>query len=174
MPRNLVIIDGSNFYHRSKELFPEKHLTNLNYRKLAELITGDISNAIVYCVGEMRWISNNMYYQNLYKNQQILFYNLQEQKVVVKKGFMMEFQGRYHEKGVDVRIAVDLLKGALKDEYDSCYLLTSDTDIIPAIEESRVAGKEVVYVGFSHLVNNAMSANCSRTVAITKEMLNQC
>lgn len=86
----------------------------------------------------------------------------------------MEIQGKFHEKGVDVRIAVDLLKGALKDEYDACYLITSDTDIIPAIQEARKAGKEVVYVGFSNLVNNAMSANCSRTVNITKSMLDQC
>ena len=86
----------------------------------------------------------------------------------------MEIQGKFHEKGVDVRIAVDLLKGALKDEYDACYLITSDTDIIPAIQEARSAGKEVVYVGFSNLTNNAMSANCSRTVSITKDMLKQC
>jgi len=174
MAKNLVIFDGSNFYHRSKELSPNKHLSSLNYKKLVSLITKGHDNNICYCVGEMRWVSNNPYYQDQYKKQQAFIYSLQSQGVVVKKGFMMQINGKYHEKGVDVRIAVDLLKGALKSEYDSCFLISSDTDIIPVIEEARLGGKEVVYVGFSHLTNKAMSSNCSRTVNITKSMLDQC
>ena len=174
MLRNLIIFDGSNFYHRAKSLFPQKHLTNMDYIKLVELVTGAGQNTVEYCVGEIRKKPKDLFSRKLYQNQQALFYNLEGQGVVVKKGFMMEIQGKFHEKGVDVRIAVDLLKGALKDEYNACYLITSDTDIIPAIQEARSAGKEVFYVGFSNLTNNAMSANCSRSVFITKDMLEQC
>lgn len=174
MPRNLVIFDGSNFYHKVKSLCPNKHLTNFNYIKLVTLITDSPTNIVEYCVGEIRKSPKNPISEILYKNQQALFYNLQTQGINVKRGFMLENKGKFHEKGVDVRIAVDLLKGALKNEYDNCFLITSDTDIIPAIEEARLVGKKVVYVGFSHAPNKAMSSNCSKTIAITKKMLERC
>ncbi|PIX31320.1 helicase, partial [Candidatus Berkelbacteria bacterium CG_4_8_14_3_um_filter_33_6] len=45
---------------------------------------------------------------------------------------MLKSDGKYHEKGVDVRIAVDILRGALKNEYRRCFVISSDTDLIPA------------------------------------------
>jgi uncharacterized LabA/DUF88 family protein len=78
------------------------------------------------------------------KNQQVnLFNNLQSkrQRFVVQRGYIMENRGVYHEKGVDVKIAVDLLVGAYEDHYDTAILLSSDTDLIPAIRQVRALGK---------------------------------
>jgi len=49
----------------------------------------------------------------------------------------------YVEKQVDVRIAVDLVSGAVSDDYDVAYLLSSDGDFVPAVEQARKAGKTV-------------------------------
>jgi uncharacterized LabA/DUF88 family protein len=51
---------------------------------------------------------------------------------------------------VDVKIAVDLLTSAYEDSYDTAILLSSDTDLIPAIQKVRVLGKAVEYIGFAH------------------------
>ena len=40
MAKDLVIFDGSNFYHGSKNLSSETHLTNFDYIRLVEIITG--------------------------------------------------------------------------------------------------------------------------------------
>lgn len=53
------------------------------------------------------------------------------------------------EKGVDVKIALDMVMGAYQDEYDDAYLISSDTDLISAVGIVRdFFGKRVVYIGF--------------------------
>ena len=88
MAKKFVIFDGSNFYHGSKKLAPEVHLTNFDYRKLAELITGSKDNAIQYCVGEIKRQRGNPKSERMYAGQQTLFYNLEQQAITIKKGFM--------------------------------------------------------------------------------------
>jgi len=171
--KNLVIIDGSNFYHKAKKLAPSIHLTNYNYKKLVETITGSTENDIEYCVGEIKVHPNSdAKNQYLYSGQQALFHTLQQQGIVVKKGFMLKNQGIYHEKGVDVRIATDIVRGALKNEYGTCYIITSDSDILPAVETAIEAGKKIVYVAFERtVVSKALAINCSETFFITKSMI---
>ena len=41
------------------------------------------------------------------------------QKIIIKKGFMMKIGELYHEKGVDVRMATDIVKGALKKQISN-------------------------------------------------------
>ena len=38
------------------------------------------------------------------------------------------------EKGIDVRIAIDLVMMAMRDEYDVGILFSADTDLVPALE----------------------------------------
>ncbi len=172
MSKNLVILDGSNFYHKAKKLAPLVHLTNFQYRKLAEVLTGGSENDIEYCVGEIR---PQYFGKPMYANQQKLFYFLEQQKIVVKKGFMLRNEGVWHEKGVDVRIATDIVRGALKNEYETCYVISSDSDILPAIETAIGAGKKVVYVAFEGItVSKALAINCSSTIFITKSTMEKC
>jgi len=76
-----VIIDGSNFYHGSKKIAPEIHLTNFDYRKLVEIVIGKKKVKIIYCVGEVRKEKNNKKSQMLYSLQQSLFYTLEKQGI---------------------------------------------------------------------------------------------
>lgn len=174
--RCLVIIDGSNFYHKAKVLASDIHLSTLNYRKLFEGINGGEVNAIEYCVGEIKLqqpIDEKA--RHMYAGQQALFYHLQKQHIVVKKGFMLKNASAYHEKGVDVRIAIDIVRGALKDEYDTCYIVSSDSDILPAIRDALDVCKKVIYVAFEgSIISKALAINCSYTKFITKGMLEQC
>lgn len=59
-------------------------------------------------------------------------------------------QGKTREKGTDVKIATDLITGAVDDIYDTAILVSSDTDLIPAIKYIRYKKKKLEYVGFSH------------------------
>lgn len=49
----------------------------------------------------------------------------------------------YVEKQVDVRIAVDLVSMAHRNEYEVAYLLSADGDFVPAVEEAKRFGKRV-------------------------------
>lgn len=52
-----------------------------------------------------------------------------------------QFEAR--EKGIDVLIALAIALGAERDEYDVCVLCSADTDLLPALEQAREAGKKV-------------------------------
>lgn len=57
---------------------------------------------------------------------------------------------RLREKGIDVKIATDLIVGAVDDKYDTAILISSDSDLIPAIDWVRNRKKKKIeYIGFS-------------------------
>ena len=89
-----------------------------------------------------------------------------------KPGFIVKYgsrtipykdvQGTLHsgrEKGVDAEIICQMLMGAFLDHYDSCILLSDDTDYLPAINRVQdYFGKKVIQAGFhtkSRLRNQA-------------------
>jgi hypothetical protein len=52
------------------------------------------------------------------------------------------------EKGIDVRLAVDLVLAAARDEFDVCVLCSVDTDLIPALEAGITEGKRCEVMGW--------------------------
>ncbi len=166
-----VLFDGSNFYNKIKKLSAQVHLTNYNYAELAESIVGQKPDKIIYYVGEIRKYPGNKKSELLYSNQQSLFSNLRKQGIEIKLGYLLLSDGVYHEKGVDVQIAVDIVRGAIRDEYDVCYLLSSDTDLLPAIITAKEEGKKIVYVGFDNFISRALSKNCSSYLILKKELI---
>lgn len=57
---------------------------------------------------------------------------------------------RLREKGIDVKLATDLIVGAVDDKYDVAIVVSSDSDLVPAIDWVRRRMKKMVeYVGFS-------------------------
>lgn len=143
----LVQFDGSNFYNKVKTILPNIHLTNFDYFSFAKKITKI----------------------NPHSNQQSLFLNLRKQKIDIRLGYLLFSGGKYHEKGVDVQIAVDLVRGAIKNEYDICYLISSDTDLLPAIKTARDEGKTIIYVAFEDYISRALLKNCSSYIVVTRK-----
>lgn len=167
----LVQFDGSNFYNKAKRLSSDIHLTNYDYAGLAASIVGNKPTQIIYYVGEIRKYPGNKKSQQLYSNQQSLFLNLRKQNIEVKLGYLLLSDGKYHEKGVDVQIAVDIVRGAIKNEFDICYLISSDTDLLPAIQTAKDEKKKIVYVGFENFISRALSKNCSSYIILKKNQI---
>ncbi len=79
---------------------------------------------------------------------------------------------RYTEKGVDVKIAIDLLLHALNNKYDTALLFSGDRDYVPAIKYvKRKLRKKVVYCHFPIHRTYELKQVCSDTRLITKEMV---
>ena len=157
--RIAIYIDGSNLYHKLKNLNIKK-TSDFNYQALCKFLAQKrklISSR--YYVGAVRAKSDDQLGQLKRINQQKFFNNLEKQNIVVKQGYLMETAGIFHEKGVDVKIAVDLLVGAYDDLYDVAILISSDTDLIPAIKKLRHLGKRLEYIGFLHGPSFALQKN---------------
>ncbi|OGZ36719.1 MAG: hypothetical protein A3I88_01425 [Candidatus Portnoybacteria bacterium RIFCSPLOWO2_12_FULL_39_9] len=148
-----VFIDGNNFYFKLKELTSKLNgkfsLLSFNFRKFAEwLVEPNELIKIHYYVGAIKRQSNNEKSEKMYADQQKLIGKLQQQKIFITLGQLIRHPDKtYHEKGVDVRLAVEMIRFAREDKYDQAYLVSSDTDLVAAIEEVQALGKTVQYVG---------------------------
>jgi len=170
----LIIFDGSNFYHilKNKEVKIHKTL-QFQYRRIAEWLSNgrDISE-IRYYVGVAKFDKNNPEKsQRIVSNQQKLFSELEKQKIKLVRGYMMRSDGVYHEKGVDVRMAVDMVVGAYENNFDTVILISSDTDLIPAVEKVMKKRKRIEYIGLSYRPSFGLMKKVSETKLLTKKDL---
>lgn len=142
--RAAVFVDGSNFFKYCEEL----HI--YAYQLEWDLLIPDIvmDREIVYAK-----------YYDCPKNDQEVPDQAQRQKQffsIMRAIPWMELcfgrlEPRYNdagqrhlvEKAVDVQIAVDMVLGAYRDEYDHAFLLSADGDFTPAVAAAQEMGKRV-------------------------------
>jgi uncharacterized LabA/DUF88 family protein len=72
----------------------------------------------------------------------------------------------FREKGVDVRIAVDMVVGACDKSVSTMILASSDSDYQPAVKEVMKRGVECIYLGFEQMPNKGLMYTTSRTILI--------
>ncbi len=165
--RVAVYIDGSNFYGylKDKEIsFPKS--SKFDFKKFVDFLVGDKRELISkrYYTGVFRNLDGSEKSKSLVAGQQKFFTNIEKDGFVVKRGRIMPLGNLYKEKGVDVKISVDLIVGAVDDLYDTAILVSSDTDLIPAIHYIKYKKKKLEYVGFAHFPSLGIQkyANLSR------------
>ncbi|GBE16674.1 NYN domain protein [bacterium BMS3Abin15] len=77
-----------------------------------------------------------------------------------KKGIKEVVIRTKREKGIDVKLATDLIVGAVDDKYDVAIIVSSDSDLVPAIDWVRARkNKKVEYIGFSMIDNKNKKEN---------------
>ncbi len=166
----IILIDGSNFYFKLKDLDLHR-LLDFNFTKFTLHLARSykIINTCYY-VGRIRQDGTEKT-QKLFDSQQKLIGKLRKHKISYCFGYLLKSDGIYHEKGVDVQIAVDMLVAAYEDICDRIILVSSDTDLAPAIKKVREKDKVVEYIGFSHKPSVAMVSFCSESTLLKKEDL---
>lgn len=152
--RVAVLIDGSNFYHylKAREVsFPFGTGARFKYRQMIDWIVGDrLCVAKNYYVGILRNVDQTDKSASMVRGQQKFLAGLRNDGFKVVPGKIMYDAGRIREKGTDVAIALDLALGAVRDTFDTVVLVSSDTDLVPALRIVRQEGKKAEYVGFAH------------------------
>lgn len=150
--RVAVYIDGSNFYNYLKDEeinFPRG--VKFDFNAFVKFLIGDrkcVSKR--YYVGIFRNLDNSKKSAELVRGQQKFLSQIEKDGFTIKRGRIMKTGKEYKEKGTDVKIAADLIIGAVDDIYDTAILVSSDTDLIPAIKYIKYKKKKLEYVGFSH------------------------
>ena len=168
----IILIDGSNFYYKLKDLGLH-NLLSFNFSKFVQYIAR--SNEVVhtcYYIGRIRQDGSEKT-EKLFNSQQKLLGSLKNPKLLYQFGYLLKSDGVYHEKGVDVQIAVDILVASYEDLADRIILISSDTDLAPAIKKAREKKKIIEYIGFSHKPSVAMVSFCSESTLLKKEDLEQ-
>lgn len=168
MDRACIIIDGSNFYHRLKEM-ELVQLLHFDYAKFAQYLIGKRDPATkCYYIGAIREEAGNPKSRALRRNQRILIGRTRKHGWQIRFGTMLKTDG-YHEKGVDVLMAVDLLVGAYENQYDTAIVVSSDTDMIPVFAKIRQMKKKIEYIGFSHKPSMGLITNSDIRRLLTRD-----
>lgn len=102
--------------------------------------------------------------------QRDLFNVLRKQKIEINlSGRIQKLDGTYKEKGVDVALASDIVGFSYEDADTEVFVLSSDTDLVPAIQKSRKRKTIVNYIAFDSLVVNSIRYICNKVFVIELE-----
>ena len=129
MAKSFVFIDGSNLYHRIKSVADfylrkdgsEFGTIDFDFKGFCNSIKGDTElQEIRYYVGQVKRLNNGskadiIKSEQMYADQQRLAGYLQQESIFTKYGKLLRDPnpgGKYHEKGVDVQIAVEMIRFA--------------------------------------------------------------
>lgn len=197
MDRVDIFIDSGNFYHLVLKKLSLKEL-DFNFEAFANFLA--IKRKIVadgkrFYVGTVREKQDGHENKKAMENQTRLFSELQKNhwciktsklrtrnekikiddrvknyREILKKGILeIEYQ-KSREKGIDVKLAVDLMAGAIDDRYDTAIVVSSDTDLVPAIDWVRKRfHKKIEYIGFS-IPNNSDSTRPTKTMIFNSDI----
>lgn len=171
--RVCVYIDGSNFYNRLKETgLIVANGKKFDYSAFVENLLGE-RNCVSkrYYVGIISNFDNSAKSQLMVKNQQKFLSGLEKEGFDIKRGKILYDGNKIREKGVDVKLATDLIIGAVDNLYDTAVVISSDTDLIPAILYIKYKKKKVEYVGFSSKPSMGMIANSDVRRLLTSQEL---
>src|SRR3989344_8010041 len=141
--RVAIYIDGSNFYHYLKggeNNFPRG--SKFDFKAFTDFLVGDREcKSKRYYTGIFRNIDGTQKSTDLVTGQQKFLSKLEDDGFEIKRGRILYDSGKTREKGTDVKIAIDLIIGAIDNYYDTAILVSSDTDLVPAIKYTRFKKK---------------------------------
>lgn len=172
-----IFIDGGNFYHLALKPLGLQPI-DFDFDAFANFLADGRSITVMgkrYYVGTVREKEGDERSKQAMAKQTKLFNELKKtaweiktsklrermEKIVIdgrvadyqairKKGVHEITYQTFREKGIDVKIATDVMAGALDDKYDSAILVSSDTDLIPMVDWVRFRlKKKIEHVGFS-------------------------
>ena len=143
---NIFFIDGSNLFGGMSELLkPDQYI---DFSSLLKVIEKDFPiNKVKFYGTYMQIDPSKPAAHRLRVEAQKKFFDSvkNSKKVDFYKG---HFSGTGKEKGIDVRLAVDMTIGACTDRYDEAIIMTGDADLRYAVEIASSFNKKVHLAAF--------------------------
>lgn len=178
MDKTILFIDGENFLHKIKEVVTVESgkkqnldLSRININNLLSKVLNNIFLAKKYFYAAKLQLNKD----TLQKSQLLISRQRSLKTNLEKQGFEFISAGNvrpqkvgketiFKEKGVDVRIAVDLVAMACDKLLKTAILCSSDSDLQPAVKEVRKRGIEIIYLGFELVPNKGLSYTTNRAI----------
>lgn len=184
--KTIVYIDGQNFLYKAAEVLisagrieDKQDLNKISVRSLMENVLGEKDLVIKFYGAKLKTYNNTPEIQQksirMIDSNRKLKNTLNNEKIQCIDGGKLKLRDgdkcvecdhqtvKFQEKGVDVKIAVDLILDSQQDYVNRQVLVSSDTDLIPAVKVIRSNSKDLVYVGFSDKMTHALSREASET-----------
>ncbi len=183
----MVFIDGSNLYHILKDFYGTKLAksdpsVNLDFQKFVEKLSkgGKLIRTYYYNA-----ILDQGFDKEMYGKQQRFFEELRKipnfeviacrmQKNFIKGKDGKKGRTEYTVKEDDIHIAVDMVRLAFLNAYDTAILVSSDGDFVPAIDAVKGIGKRVENVGFPNKFSWHLRNKCDRFIKFEETEILDC
>ena len=179
----ILLIDGENFKGKIKAVVKEAKKDKpiwheYNFLSLLDKVLKDIKiDQKIFYFGKIREHEDSREKsKQLIEEQRLLKTHLE------KQGFQIILAGRvrgqmeegvngkrtliFREKGVDVKIAVDMVCLACDKKAKEIILGSSDSDLQPAINEVRNRKISCLYLGFENQPNKGLTFTTNKTILI--------
>ena len=193
--QKIVFVDGENFRQRVVELLCHQGVIadknayfSLDVRGLIEDVLGISGVEINYYASEIKTPKgytpsvriqrqvdgikeNSRRWVAMLKRQDINYIKAGNLKVKEGKecNHCHKTQEILQEKGVDVRMALDMLELSYKTKNTSVVSVSSNTDLCPSYHKIRKRKCKTTYICFSDSVNRAVAAATDETITITPQ-----
>ena len=150
--RVIIFIDGSNTYHILKSLFPDKKPNEFDFEKFIKYLANNRKLIRTYYYNapldrekdENNYIKQQKFFDKIQRIPNFTFVLCRMLKRKVGDKMV------YEVKEDDIHLAVDMVKLAYNDAYDTAILVSSDGDFVPAIQAVKERGKNVENIGFEN------------------------
>lgn len=180
MSNCILFIDGENFLHKVEEVIGKEQAV----RDSDRIVSVDLDKLFNLPLKGLRITRKIFYASRLHlhpetkrKSEELIRLQRKLRNNLVKLGYEFIIAGNvraqkvdgrviFREKGVDVKIAVDMVSLAADKKLTTAILCSSDSDLQPAITEIKKRGVEVVYLGFENNPNKGLTYTTNRTILL--------
>ena len=176
----ILLIDGENFKGKLKEVFKEAGRSRptwhtYDFKGLFDAALADIriERKVFYFAHIKGHRDSREKSERLIKEQLLLKAHLERQGFEVmlsghvrgqwERGHHNEKVLVFREKGVDVKIAVDMVSLACDKTAREIIIASSDSDLQPAIKEVRGRDTSCMYLGFEAQPNKGLAYTTNQT-----------
>lgn len=187
MDKTVLLIDGENLRHYIEEI-----LNIEGYKKLSiGDLDLDLDRIFKKVLKKIKLNKKNFYSAKLHFCERTPVKSkllIEKQRILKSKlerqGFEFVISGHvrqqivtinkkektiFKEKGVDVRLAVEMVSMACDKKYGTIILCSSDSDLQPAVKEARKRGMKIIYLGFKFNPNIGLTYTTNKTILIKNE-----
>lgn len=194
MNKTIVLIDGENFRNFTKRIIESEGLNPSDFDydsiNLKDLIANIFSTQKKVTITEIRYYvaklnifpESEEFSRRKIANQRKLKMTLEKQGVkfivsgnVRRREIVVDGHKEYvfSEKGVDVGLAVDMVVISSDKLADNIVLCSSDSDLQPAVKESKKRGTFITYLGFGINPNKGLQVTTNETILFrNQEIIN--
>jgi len=189
--KTYLFIDGENFIYKIEESIESQGIS----KHSVNIVNIDLKKLIALALPEYKLERKNFYSaklqvhpETLTKSKKLILQQRILKTNLEKQGFEFILAGKvmpqvikidgktktiFKEKGVDVRIAVDLVSLSCDKKMETAIICSSDSDLQPAISEVRKRGVEVIYLGFENTPNKGLTYTANKTVLFRNSEIKQ-
>jgi len=171
MGRCAILIDGA---YLDKVLENDFGRIRVDIGKLGDTLAGASERLRTYYYHCMPYMSNppDEAEKRRFASMDSFVFNLKKlPRLQVRQGKLQRIGNQFHQKRVDIWMAVDLVRMSSSRQIEKSVLVTGDSDLVPAIEVARDCGVVVALYYSPNSRHDELLQACDERYEITKSLI---